>query len=152
MWKHLLRIIEVFGIECDKLVFVLWSIIFSCVVQKKLVLSYKYNPLSSPHCAAPSRYWKKLQNLLVSLTNSIEAIVSLLVLLFLFLGIFALLGTQLFGAKFPSHHMHRGWTSDVRMSRSSFDSFSQSMQTVFQVILWSIQDVEKGSLPNPLNP
>ena len=46
------------------------------------------------------RYWRSLQNLLGSLINSIEAIVSLLVLLFLFLGIFALLGTQVFGGKF----------------------------------------------------
>ena len=79
------------------------------------------------------RYWRKLQNLLVSLTNSIEAIVSLLVLLFLFLGIFALLGSQLFGGKFPSRHVQRGWASNGRVSRSSFDTFSQSMQTVFQV-------------------
>ena len=41
-----------------------------------------------------TRYWKSLQNLLKSLISSIEAIASLLVLLFLFLGIFALLGTQ----------------------------------------------------------
>ena len=126
--------------------------LYLVVWYKKLVLSYKYNPLSSPRSAAPSRYWKKLQNLLVSLTNSIEAIVSLLVLLFLFLGIFALLGTQLFGAKFPSHQMHRGWASDATTSRSNFNSFSQSMQTVFQVILWSIEDVERGSLLKLVNP
>ena len=47
-----------------------------------------------------TRYWKSLQNLLRSLISSIEAIASLLVLLFLFLGIFALLGSQLFGGKF----------------------------------------------------
>ena len=41
-----------------------------------------------------TKYWKPLQKLLKSLISSIEAIASLLVLLFLFLGIFALLGTQ----------------------------------------------------------
>ena len=98
------------------------------------------------------RYWRKLQNLLMSLTNSIEAIVSLLVLLFLFLGIFALLGSQLFGGKFPSRHMQRSWASNGRVSRSSFDTFSQSMQTVFQVMLWYIDNVENdnslSSLPS----
>ncbi len=77
------------------------------------------------------RYWRSLQNLLASLINSVEAIVSLLVLLFLFLGIFALLGTQVFGGKFTSRT--RG-DRLLQRPRSNFDSFSQSLFTVFQVI------------------
>ena len=57
-------------------------------------------PASNKKSNPCPRYWRSLQNLLGSLINSIEAIVSLLVLLFLFLGIFALLGTQVFGGKF----------------------------------------------------
>jgi voltage-dependent calcium channel L type alpha-1D len=68
---------------------------------------------------------------LASLINSVEAIVSLLVLLFLFLGIFALLGTQVFGGKFTSRE--RG-DRTLQRPRSNFDSFSQSLFTVFQVI------------------
>jgi hypothetical protein len=51
-------------------------------------------PTHHPPSLQVTRYWKSLQNLLKSLISSIEAIASLLVLLFLFLGIFALLGTQ----------------------------------------------------------
>ena len=83
-----------------------------------------------PFIFASGRYWRSLQNLLASLINSVEAIVSLLVLLFLFLSIFALLGTQVFGGKFTS----RGDRTRQR-PRSNFDSFSQSFFTVFQVNL-----------------
>ncbi len=76
------------------------------------------------------RYWRSLQNLLASLINSVEAIVSLMVLLFLFLGIFALLGTQVFGGKFTSRE--RG-DRLLERPRSNFDSFSQSLFSVFQV-------------------
>ena len=76
------------------------------------------------------RYWRSLQNLLASLINSVEAIVSLLVLLFLFLSIFALLGTQVFGGKFTARE--RG-DRTLQRPRSNFDSFSQSIFTVFQV-------------------
>ena len=75
------------------------------------------------------RYWRSLQNLLASLINSIEAIVSLLVLLFLFLGIFALLGTQVFGGKFPV----RKQGLHILKPRANFDSFYNSLFTVFQV-------------------
>lgn len=75
-------------------------------------------------------YWKSLQNLLGSLINSIEAIVSLLVLLFLFLGIFALLGTQVFGGKIPVRKVG----VYTRKPRANFDSFSNSLYTVFQVL------------------
>jgi len=76
------------------------------------------------------RHWQSLRNLLSSLINSIEAIVSLLVLLFLFLGIFALLGTQVFGGKFKARS-YRG-KSNVQ-PRANFDSFFNSLFTVFQV-------------------
>ena len=79
------------------------------------------------------RYWRSLQNLLASLINSVEAIVSLLVLLFLFLSIFALLGTQVFGGKFTARE--RG-DRTLQRPRSNFDSFSQSIFTVFQVNLF----------------
>ena len=76
------------------------------------------------------RYWKALQNLLKSLINSIEAIASLLLLLFLILGIFALLGAQLFGGKFKEVQEEFG----LQKPRHHFDSFFQSLFTVFQVV------------------
>jgi hypothetical protein len=57
-----------------------------------------------------------------SLVNSIASINALLVLLMLFIFIFALLGMQIFGAKFNPDE-----------SRSTFDTFYQSCLTVFQV-------------------
>ena len=57
--------------------------------------------------------------------------VSLLVLLFLFLGIFALLGTQVFGGKFKERKSNRGGFSKPR---ANFDSFSESFYAVFQVL------------------
>ena len=69
------------------------------------------------------RYWGSMGNLVKSLVNSIASINALLVLLMLFIFIFALLGMQIFGGKFVSD------------SRSSFDGFYQSFFTVFQV--WS---------------
>ena len=76
-----------------------------------------------------------MQNLLASLINSIEAIISLLVLLFLFLGIFALLGTQVFGGKMPirKSRMGMGISKLHSKPRSNFDSFSSALFTVFQV-------------------
>jgi multidrug efflux pump subunit AcrB len=61
-------------------------------------------------------------NLVKSLVNSIASINALLVLLMLFIFIFALLGMQIFGAKFNPDE-----------SRSTFDTFYQSCLTVFQV-------------------
>lgn len=55
-----------------------------------------------------------------------RAIASLLVLLFLFIVIFALLGMQVFGGKFNG-------LEDGEKPRSNFDSFWQAMLTVFQV-------------------
>ena len=71
-----------------------------------------------------SRYWSSLRNLVVSLFASLKSIVSLLLLLFLFILIFALLGMQLFGGTF---------NFDFGTPASNFDSFSIAMLTVFQV-------------------
>ena len=69
------------------------------------------------------RYWSSMGNLVKSLVNSISSINSLLVILFLFIFIFSLLGMQIFGGKF----------TDAIESRSHFDTFLQSCLTVFQV-------------------
>ncbi len=70
------------------------------------------------------RYWNSLSNLVASLLNSVRSIASLLLLLFLFIIIFSLLGMQLFGGKFNFDETRR----------STFDNFPQSLLTVFQVI------------------
>ena len=86
------------------------------------------------YCTFCFRYWASLRNLVASLLNSMRSIASLLLLLFLFIVIFALLGMQLFGGRFNS--------IDDSKPRSNFDSFYQSLLTVFQVsgcgdfILW----------------
>ena len=82
-----------------------------------------------------------MKDLLASLTNSIEAIVSLLVLLFIFLAIFALLGIQVFGGKFkhrlpPSSFGEKIETKIEEDPRSNFNSFSESFSAVFQVNCW----------------
>ena len=51
------------------------------------------------YCLFVLSYWISLKNLVASLLNSIKNILSLLVLLFLFILIFALLGMQTFGGK-----------------------------------------------------
>ena len=61
-------------------------------------------------------------NLVKSLVNSIASINALLVLLVLFIFIFALLGMQIFGGRFQNEE-----------SRSTFNNFWQSCLTVFQV-------------------
>jgi len=73
-----------------------------------------------------TRYWTSLRSLVLSLINSMRAIASLLVLLFLFIVIFALLGMQVFGGKFNG-------LEDGEKPRSNFDSFWQAMLAVFQV-------------------
>lgn len=70
------------------------------------------------------RYWNSLSNLVASLLNSVRSIASLLLLLFLFIIIFSLLGMQLFGGKFNFDETRR----------STFDNFPQSLLTVFQVL------------------
>ncbi|CAH8510317.1 unnamed protein product [Heterobilharzia americana] len=73
-----------------------------------------------------TRYWSSLRNLVGSLLASLKSIVSLLVLLFLFIVIFALLGMQLFGGRFNFPREEK--------PRSNFDSFYQSLITVFQIL------------------
>merc|ERR1712142_973376 len=74
-----------------------------------------------------TRYWSSLRNLVASLLNSMRSIVSLLLLLFLFIIIFALLGMQLFGGKF-------NFDPTVDKPRHNFDTFYASLLTVFQIL------------------
>ncbi|XP_018365717.1 PREDICTED: voltage-dependent calcium channel type D subunit alpha-1-like isoform X2 [Trachymyrmex cornetzi] len=74
-----------------------------------------------------TKYWRSLSNLVASLLNSIQSIASLLLLLFLFIVIFALLGMQVFGGKFNFDDMEE-------KTRHNFDSFWQSLLTVFQIL------------------
>ncbi|XP_034935064.1 muscle calcium channel subunit alpha-1 isoform X8 [Chelonus insularis] len=74
-----------------------------------------------------TKYWRSLSNLVASLLNSIQSIASLLLLLFLFIVIFALLGMQVFGGKFNFDDLQD-------KPRSNFDSFWQSLLTVFQIL------------------
>lgn len=62
---------------------------------------------------------------MASLLNSIRSIASLLLLLFLFIVIFALLGMQLFGGRYDFE--------DLEERRSNFDNFPQALISVFQV-------------------
>ncbi|XP_017722024.1 PREDICTED: voltage-dependent L-type calcium channel subunit alpha-1F-like isoform X2 [Rhinopithecus bieti] len=55
-----------------------------------------------------------------------KSIASLLLLLFLFIIIFSLLGMQLFGGKFNFDQTHT--------KRSTFDTFPQALLTVFQIL------------------
>ncbi|XP_073994416.1 ca[2+]-channel protein alpha[[1]] subunit D isoform X2 [Rhodnius prolixus] len=74
-----------------------------------------------------TKYWRSLSNLVASLLNSIQSIASLLLLLFLFIVIFALLGMQVFGGRF-------NFDQNKDKPRSNFDSFWQSLLTVFQIL------------------
>jgi len=74
-----------------------------------------------------TRYWTALRNLVASLLNSMKSIASLLLLLFLFIVIFALLGMQMFGGKFD--HIFE----QEEKPRNNFDSFWGALITVFQV-------------------
>ena len=67
------------------------------------------------------RYWASMGNLVKSLVNSIASINALLVLLILFIFIFALLGMQIFGGRFIDSE-----------ERGTFNNFGQSCLTVFQ--------------------
>ncbi|RUS83605.1 hypothetical protein EGW08_008624 [Elysia chlorotica] len=73
-----------------------------------------------------TRYWSSLRNLVASLLNSVRSIASLLLLLFLFIMIFALLGMNLFGGKFNF--------LDSEKPRSNFDAIWPSLLTVFQIL------------------
>lgn len=76
-------------------------------------------------CLVLLSHWTALSNLVASLLNSMKSIASLLLLLFLFLIIFALLGMQLFGGKFNF--------DETQTKRSTFDTFPQALLTCFQV-------------------
>lgn len=80
------------------------------------------------------RYWTSLSNLVASLLNSVRSIASLLLLLFLFIIVFALLGMQLFGGKFDFE--------DMEVRRSTFDNFPQALISVFQV--WCCGKCSRG--------
>ncbi|XP_042371388.1 voltage-dependent L-type calcium channel subunit alpha-1D-like, partial [Plectropomus leopardus] len=71
-------------------------------------------------------YWTSLSNLVASLLNSVRSIACLLLLLFLFIVIFSLLGMQVFGGKFNFPNQLK--------PRSTFDSFPQALITVFQIL------------------
>ncbi|KAJ8400159.1 hypothetical protein AAFF_G00398530 [Aldrovandia affinis] len=73
-----------------------------------------------------TRHWASLSNLVASLLNSMKSIASLLLLLFLFIIIFSLLGMQVFGGKFNFDQTH--------IKRSTFDNFPQALLTVFQIL------------------
>ncbi|KAF7658265.1 hypothetical protein LDENG_00014960 [Lucifuga dentata] len=73
-----------------------------------------------------TRHWASLSNLVASLLNSMKSIASLLLLLFLFIIIFSLLGMQLFGGKFNF--------DETVTKRSTFDNFPQALITVFQIL------------------
>ncbi len=74
-----------------------------------------------------TRYWTALRNLVASLLNSMKSIASLLLLLFLFIVIFALLGMQMFGGKID-------YLFEIKEKpRNNFDSFWGALITVFQV-------------------
>ncbi|KAM4699185.1 voltage-dependent L-type calcium channel subunit alpha-1S [Discoglossus pictus] len=73
-----------------------------------------------------TRYWTSLNNLVASLLNSVRSIASLLLLLFLFMIIFSLLGMQMFGGRFDFE--------DTEVRRSTFDNFPQALITVFQIL------------------
>ncbi|XP_075766597.1 voltage-dependent L-type calcium channel subunit alpha-1S isoform X2 [Pelodiscus sinensis] len=73
-----------------------------------------------------TRYWTSLNNLVASLLNSVRSIASLLLLLFLFIIIFSLLGMQLFGGKYDFE--------DMEVRRSTFDNFPQALISVFQIL------------------
>uniref|UniRef100_H0ZQL4 Voltage-dependent L-type calcium channel subunit alpha n=1 Tax=Taeniopygia guttata TaxID=59729 RepID=H0ZQL4_TAEGU len=82
--------------------------------------------MEGENCGARLAYWNSLSNLVASLLNSVRSIASLLLLLFLFIIIFSLLGMQLFGGKFNFDEM--------QTRRSTFDNFPQSLLTVFQIL------------------
>ncbi|KAL3063951.1 hypothetical protein OYC64_000292 [Pagothenia borchgrevinki] len=73
-----------------------------------------------------TRHWASLSNLVASLLNSMKSIASLLLLLFLFIIIFSLLGMQLFGGRFNF--------DETVTKRSTFDNFPQALLTVFQIL------------------
>jgi len=72
-----------------------------------------------------TRYWEDMNDFATALLNSISNILSLLLLLFIFILIAALLGMQAFGGKF---------NGPLGVPRTNFDNFYQAALAVFQVI------------------
>ena len=81
------------------------------------------NGIASSRVFKITKYWTNLRNLVIALMNAISSILSLLLLLTLFVFIFALLGMQLFGGSFNF--------PDGRPT-SNFDTIVPSLLTVFQ--------------------
>lgn len=100
-----------------------WYKTWPVLMQRKMHQIYQQIP-STYLLLSFHRYWASLRNLVASLLNSMRSIAGLLLLLFLFIVIFALLGMQLFGGKF---------NFEDGKPRSNFDTFYQSLLTVFQV-------------------
>ncbi|KAG7265160.1 hypothetical protein CRUP_007386 [Coryphaenoides rupestris] len=88
-----------------------------------------------------TRHWTALSNLVASLLNSMKSIASLLLLLFLFLIIFALLGMQLFGGKFNF--------DETQTKRSTFDAFPQALLTCFQLNIADLTPPKEKVMPIP---
>uniref|UniRef100_A0A8C4L4Z1 Voltage-dependent L-type calcium channel subunit alpha n=1 Tax=Equus asinus asinus TaxID=83772 RepID=A0A8C4L4Z1_EQUAS len=102
-------------------------VVCSGILEVLLVESGAMTPLgiSVLRCIPPGG-WAPGANLVASLLNSIRSIASLLLLLFLFIIIFALLGMQLFGGRYDFE--------DTEVRRSNFDNFPQALISVFQVL------------------
>uniref|UniRef100_A0A665WTQ9 Voltage-dependent L-type calcium channel subunit alpha n=1 Tax=Echeneis naucrates TaxID=173247 RepID=A0A665WTQ9_ECHNA len=94
------------------------------ILETILVETKIMSPLGISVLRCVRLYWNSLSNLVASLLNSVRSIASLLLLLFLFIIIFSLLGMQLFGGKFNFDETRR----------STFDNFPQSLLTVFQIL------------------
>ncbi|KAI3387752.1 hypothetical protein SNEBB_002200 [Seison nebaliae] len=111
-------------------------VVLSSIVEYALLMAEVMDPLgvSVLRCVRllrvfkVTRYWTSLRNLVNSLLNSMRTVSSLLVLLFLFMIIFALLGMQVFGGRF-------NFEGNIEEKpRSNFDTFWNALLTVFQIL------------------
>jgi len=100
-------------------------------------------------CSALCRYWPSLRNLILSLLNSMKSIISLLLLIFLFIVIFSLLGMQLFGGQYVllsiNTHIqeeclvkfwsigHTHFSQHIVMSGYCYDMMSVCLSSVMRV-------------------
>uniref|UniRef100_A0A915J334 Ion transport domain-containing protein n=1 Tax=Romanomermis culicivorax TaxID=13658 RepID=A0A915J334_ROMCU len=111
-------------------------VVISSIIEFGLVKAEIMNPLGVSVLRSArllrifkvTNYWNSLRNLVASLLNSLRSIASLLLLLFLFIVIFALLGMQIFGGKFNSIEKR------APKPRANFDTFWQALLTVFQIL------------------
>lgn len=102
------------------------AFVLVCSQSRACGVRLKSRPSSSLLVDLLFRHWQSLSNLVASLLNSMKSIASLLLLLFLFIIIFSLLGMQVFGGKFNF--------DETQTKRSTFDNFPQALLTVFQVL------------------